>query len=138
MPKVTADFTFKGFAPEVKTQLHDQIMLGLEMVGSAAEGHAKDNCPVDTGRLRNSIAWATKDNTGNSSVPATPAKPEDSKPQAQPEDLAVYIGTNVEYAELVEYNEKSRHNVGQAHFLRDAVTSYGREYVRLMELALRT
>lgn len=135
MPKVTADFTFKGFAPEVKRAMHNQIMLGLQMVGETAEGYAKDDCPVATGRLRNSIAWATKDATGNTDVPANP---EDSKPKATPEDLAVYIGTNVEYAEFVEYNEKSRHNVGQAHFLRDAVTNHGKEFARLMELALKT
>jgi hypothetical protein len=36
---------------------------GLEQVGLAAEGHAKAKCPVDTGRLRNSITHAQPDSS---------------------------------------------------------------------------
>ena len=49
----------------------------LEACGLQAERSAKLLCPVDTGRLRNSITHATKEQT-------------------------VYIGTNVEYAASVE------------------------------------
>lgn len=45
----------------------------LEAIGATAEKHAKELTPVDTGRLRNSIAHAVKDD-------------------------AAYIGSNVEYA----------------------------------------
>lgn len=51
---------------------------GLERCGLAAEGYAKDLCPVDTGNLRNSISHAI-DKGGDT----------------------VYIGTNVEYAPYV-------------------------------------
>ena len=40
---------------------------GLEQVGPAAEGQAKANCPVDTGRLRNSITQAQPDSSVRSS-----------------------------------------------------------------------
>lgn len=48
----------------------------LEKIGLVAEGYAKKLCPVDTGRLRNSISHATDGNDA-------------------------YIGTNVEYSAFV-------------------------------------
>ena len=56
------------------------LVTALEEVGLVAEGYAKRACPVDTGRLRNSITHVTR-----------------------PDEKAVYIGTNVEYAPHVEY-----------------------------------
>ena len=50
---------------------------GLEAVGMRAETHAKHKCPVDTGRLRNSITHVV-------------------------DAEAAYVGTNVEYAPYVE------------------------------------
>ena len=70
---VTADH-----AEEAVELMRAAIARGLEEVGLAAEGHAKAACPVDTGRLRNSITHAM---LGGS---------------------AVAIGTNVEYAPHVE------------------------------------
>lgn len=57
-------------------ELQRKIEMALTAIGATAEGHAKDYCPVDTGRLRNSIS-----NTHD-------------------EDSA-YIGSNVEYAAYV-------------------------------------
>ena len=57
--------------------LKSRIPVALEACGLQAERSAKLLCPVDTGRLRNSITHATK-------------------------EQAVYIGTNVEYAASVE------------------------------------
>ena len=61
---------------EVLDALEKQIEVALTAIGLEAETHAKEYCPVDTGRLRNSIS-----NTHD-------------------EDSA-YIGTNVEYAAFV-------------------------------------
>ena len=55
------------------------LAAGLEEVGLTAEGYAKKKCPVDTGRLRNSITH-----------------------ELDADAKAVYIGTNVEYAIYVE------------------------------------
>ena len=57
-------------------------------------------------------------------------------------EMAVYIGTNVEYAPYVEYNEKARHDPpefggGKAHFLRDAAANHGDHYRSIMEAALK-
>ena len=107
------------------------IQRGLWAIGATAEGHAKENCPVDTGRLRNSITFITS--TKRSSGTA-PAKPSDYAAKgAVTENNEVYIGTNVEYAPFVE--EGSRRNRA-THFLRDACTNHGDEYKKLMRESL--
>lgn len=52
-----------------------QILSALIIMGETAEGYAKEICPVDTGRLKNSIAHAVDTS-----------------------EKCAYIGTNVEYA----------------------------------------
>ena len=102
---------------EVQAAFNDKIALVLGAIGEIAEGYAKEDCPVDTGRLRNSITHRT---------------------QGKDE----YIGTNVEYARYVEYNEKARHDPpefggGKAHFLRDAATTHGDEFKATAEAILK-
>ena len=111
MPKI--ETTLKSNIPELLAALPSQIALGLTMIGEEAEGYAKDECPVDTGRLRNSIA--------NKVVK---------------EEQAVYIGTNVEYAVYVEYGDYN-HKTGKKHFLKDAAANHGDRYKALMEAALK-
>ena len=53
--------TFKDNSAQVKAALSAATKRGPEAIGLAAEGHAKDITPVDTGRLRSSIAHATDD-----------------------------------------------------------------------------
>lgn len=84
---------------------------------------------VDTGRLRNSITWAIRGNSGKGGGR--------DAPQSNPEEATVYIGTNVEYAGIQEYYDM-RHKVGKAHFLRDAATTHTEEYKKTIEAALKT
>jgi phage gpG-like protein len=98
-------------APEVLAAMKKQLAIGLEAIGQEAEGYAKDECPVDTGRLRNSIAHSV---------------------QAD----GVYIGTNVEYAPYVEYRD-ANHQTGKAHFLRDAAANHGDDYKAILTAALK-
>lgn len=98
--------------PEVKKEFNLKLLLALELIGQKAEGYAKDDCPVDTGRLRNSISNKVDGND-------------------------VYIGTNVEYAPYVEFGDSMHHEVGKAHFLRDAATTHGDEYKRIAELVMK-
>ena len=97
---------------EVLEAFNKQVRSGLAAIGLTAEKHAKSECPVDTGRLRNSITNAVQED-------------------------GVYIGTNVAYAPYVEYRDVD-HQTGKAHFLRDAATTHNDEYRKLMELALKT
>jgi hypothetical protein len=92
-----------------------QIGRALEEIGLVAERYAKQLCPVDTGRLRNSITHII-----------------------DPQEKAAYIGTNVEYAERVEMDEKMKHKNGQAHFLRDAASDHGKQYRQIMEKHLNS
>lgn len=93
-----------------------QLQNGLLACGTIAEGYAKDECPVDTGRLRNSITNSV---------------------QVSENEAAVYIGTNVEYAPQVEFMDIN-HKTGNAHFLRNSVTNHIDEYEKTIEAALKT
>lgn len=67
---------FNNNSEQVLSAMGKAVERGLEAIGLTAEGYAKENTPVDTGRLRNSMSHAV-------------------------EDDAVYIGSNVEYAPFV-------------------------------------
>lgn len=97
-----------------KNAKDEAVARALEAMGLTAERHAKENCPVDTGRLRNSISHAVKT-----------------------EEKAAYIGTNVEYAKYVETGDSAHHQTGQAHFLRDAAANHAEEYKRIAEIQLK-
>lgn len=83
------------------------LAAALEEVGLVAEGYAKRACPVDTGRLRNSITHVT-----------------------MPDEKAVYIGTNVEYAPCVEYG--TVHQDPQP-FLKPAAKDHASTYRAIMQ-----
>lgn len=81
----------------------------LWAIGARAETHAKKETPVDTGRLRNSIAHAVKGD-------------------------AAYIGTNVEYAPYVEFGTK---RTKAHHMLKKAATEHGEEYKEIAKSSLK-
>ena len=81
----------------VKGGLQSAIARALERIGLAAEGYAKDLCPVDTGNLRNSITHTS-----------------DGK--------AAYIGTNVEYGKYVELGTVK---MAAQPYLRPAAADHG-------------
>ena len=95
----------------IQDAIFDGIMEGLEKIGLVAEGYAKAKCPVDTGRLRNSITHVLKG---------------DVSP-------AVYIGTNVEYGKYVEEGT-SKHDAQP--FLKPAATEHGSEHKAIMQESL--
>lgn len=63
---------------EVIQAKDEAVAKALETIGLVAERYAKEMCPTDTGRLKNSISHQVDDDT-------------------------VYVGTNVEYAPYVEF-----------------------------------
>lgn len=109
---ITAKVNIKDYSSEVKHAMRQQVEIALKSIGQTAEGHAKDECPVDTGNLRNSIANEHDDST-------------------------VYVGTNVEYAPYVEYGDYN-HTTGKKHFLRDSIANHGDEYKSILKAALDT
>ena len=68
---------FKSYSDEVKEALIKAQKKGLRAVAITAKNHAVDIVPVDTGRLRNSLTYGS-------------------------DETAAVIGTNVEYATIVE------------------------------------
>ena len=118
--------TFIDNSKHVLTAFEQACQNALNAIGSKAEGYAKQACPVDTGRLRNSITYATSTQTGKG----------DSTPNATPEKAAAYIGSNVEYAPYVEFRSVG-HKTGRAHFLKDAASNHGEEYKRIAEAAMK-
>lgn len=73
------DLKITDYSAEVLAEMGDAVLRALERIGSQGEGYAKDLCPVDTGRLRNSITH-----------------------QVDEENSAVYVGSNVSYSITVE------------------------------------
>ena len=102
-------YTYNDNTDEVLAALERAKRRGLEAIGLTAEGYAKRETPVDTGRLRNSISHAT-------------------------DDEAAYIGTSVEYAPYVELGARGRQG---KHMLQRAATEHADEYKQIMEDALK-
>ena len=101
------DVEIKDNTQEVLQELLSKEELILSAMGETAEKYAKLECPVDTGRLRNSITHREDKTT-------------------------TYIGTNVEYAETNELNHPEKR-----HFLRNAVADHIDEYNALAKKLLK-
>lgn len=109
---MSIEFKITDNSKEILSKEQKALETALEAIGLKAENFAKKDCPVDTGRLRNSISH-----------------------QVEPD--GVYIGTNVEYAPFVEYGDNIKHTTGKAHFLRDAATMHGDLYKNIVMKALK-
>jgi hypothetical protein len=125
--KVTADNT-----QEVLRELEKKVGLALEGIGGEAEKYAKEGCPVDTGRLRNSITFVTETAQGTpNTYGGASAEPGDFMKHGTPEKNTVYVGTNVEYAPEQEYYGRRK------HFLKNALTMHSDRYKKITEAALK-
>ena len=94
-----------------KQELRTAMEKALEAIGMQAETYAKDECPVDTGNLRNSITHTQEG-----------------------EDTEV-IGTNVEYAPYVELGTSK--NPNPKPFIEPAATNHSDEYRQIVEEILQ-
>ena len=102
---------------EVLRALDGALETGLVKIGAAAQGYAKDNTPVRTGTLRDSIGAEVKS-----------------------DEKAAYIGTMVDrfpkkpYGQYVELGARGRPGV---HMLQRAATEHTGEYKQLMEDSMK-
>lgn len=102
---------------EVLGALDGALAAGLAKIGAAAQGYAKDNTPVRTGTLRDSIGVEVKK-----------------------KEKAAYIGTMVQkfpqkpYGKYVELGARGRPGV---HMLQRAASEHADEYKRLMESSMK-
>lgn len=104
------EVTIKNNADEIRKALPEAVEAALIAIGLTAESYAKAYCPVDTGRLRNSIS-----NTHD--------------------DDSAYIGTNVEYASFVELGTSRQR---AQPYLKPACTDHTEEYKQLVKNALES
>lgn len=93
---------------EILKELGPAAEKAFEMIGLQGEGYAKRLCPVDTGRLRNSITH-------------------------EKDSEAAYIGTNVEYAAYVEYGTSK---TKEQPYLRPAAEDHADEYMEIFRECL--
>lgn len=93
----------------------------LDRIGAAMQSHAQQLCPVDTGRLRNSITY--KLGGGGFGFPGHGASLGSG-------DNTITVGTDVEYAAYVELGTS---RMAARPYLLPAATEYADEYRRIVE-----
>lgn len=128
--------------------IQDAVKKALMVIGLKSERYAKDNCTrmraVDTGLLRNSITFAlsggyaqasgyTADRGKNGRPPETGTY-SGKKADGSDEEPAVYIGTNVRYAQIIEFGSRK---IAPRPFLHDAAADHADEYRQIFEDALK-
>ena len=89
----------------VREELKKRKAAALEAIGITAEGYAKKETPVDTGRLRNSMSHTV---VGDD----------------------VYIGTNVEYGPYIEMGTV---NYTGKHMIKRAASEHGDVYKAIIQ-----
>lgn len=132
--------TLHDNSPEVLAALDKAIYRALWAMGAAAEGHAKENAPVDTGLLRNSITFAVGGQPAN--ITQYEADREDSNGVKKTGKYTgkassgtyVEIGSNVEYA---IYQELGKPRGKHPHFLKNAVANHTAEYKNLLKESMK-
>lgn len=107
-----SEVTYTSHLGEFQDAFQEQIEQALIAIGLTAETYAKKECPVDTGRLRNSITHEVDMN-----------------------DKAAVIGSNVEYAAYVELGT-SRQKAQP--YLRPAAENHTSEYREIVKSALKS
>lgn len=108
-----SSFSMNSHKHEVQEELKRRVENALTRCAGEMEKHAKRNCPVDTGRLRNSVSTeVTSDDDENN----------------------VYVGTNVEYAPHVELGTK---RAEAQPFLKPAVADHQNAYKRIIRNELK-
>lgn len=148
----TIEIHVDSHVSDVMKAVDEKIMLALDLMGEVAEGYAKEDCPVDTGLLRNSITHAVsgqttsissyhaeRTSTGESATSGTTGSVGFGAYSGAIGSSGVkecYVGTNVEYAPYVEFIDSYHHPVGKAHFLRDGAVNHVNEIKAVAETAL--
>lgn len=119
----------KWFDKMPRAVLDKAIERGLVAVGIKISGDAITRAPVDTGRLKGSLSYATRgERSGNQDGVSQPSSP-----------YQVWIGSNVGYAPYVEYGtakskaqpylrpalDRNRKNASKL-LMREIMREYGR------------
>lgn len=139
-------FTFLSHKQKVLEAETSALERTLYAIGLKMEKYAKEELSkpkehksgesprpnVDTGRLRNSVVFATETDHSSGSSPADAS---DYSPKSIPDRGDVYVGTNVEYAQYLEFGTSK--NMGPFPFLKPAVADHLDEYKSLIESEMK-
>lgn len=143
---------FEDHKEEVLAAAKEKIYGWLQAVGEDAASTAANvltmTDTIDSGRLKNSINWATQESYGDGDAP-----------QATPEANSVYIGTNVDYAVWHEFGTGKyaesggrqtpwmfqdkdgewhwTHGVPAKHYIQFGMTAHQSEYKNMLEQAMK-
>lgn len=137
--KLGDGITFTDNSEEVLSALTSQVSQALEAMGSQAEKYAKGLCPVDTGRLRNSITHTISGAGGMSRVYTNNAGEKYGQTIGSAKgdtSQTVWIGTNTEYAAYVELGVPSKGRKAKP-YLKPAVENHASEYKKIAESILK-
>ena len=129
------DVQFKDNTQEFLDLFEKAKQRALEDIGEKAAYYAANDTPVDTGRARNSIAWATKKQEGDAHTYTDDqgnAYSERIGHGAEPD--SVYIGSNVEYFPVLELGGRGRAGL---HILKNAATDHSPEYKAIFEKCMK-
>ena len=131
-----SDFVFRSNRKKFEKDFKEALQTGLAAVGAEAETNAKrEETMVDTGRLRNSITWATKERGGHAYTYQDDSGAEYTDVVgAGAKEGEVWIGTNVYYAVFIEMGVRGRPGL---YFLRKACQNYIERYKEILESALK-
>lgn len=105
---------FKDNSKAVKAALEAAILEALHGIGEAAEKHAKEKAPVDTGNLRDHIRHMVAE-----------------------DDKSVLIGTYDEEVPYALYVEVGTHKMAAQPYLKPAAADHKGEYRKIIEDALK-
>lgn len=106
--------TVKSYVPQVLSEIESRTKTALDECGLVATGHAQEYVPRDTGNLAGSITHET-------------------------EEEQVIIGTNVDYAPYVEFDEKAQHaSPTGAHYLKKSLSEHIDEYEKIFARELKS
>lgn len=130
---------------EVLKKLDEAAYKALVAIGETSVTAVKKKCPVDTGRLRNSITYAVaghstsvasyrRDNVAGGSKGKYKYYSYGSGAVGTEDEKAVYIGTNVEYAPYVEYGANGRE---ATHFFSGGIQAASGKNKRIVEAYLK-
>lgn len=114
---------------EVIAEMKRKVEEALNALGETAAARAADVAPVDTGRLKNSITYATKDYMGKKTYMDDEGNVwNDGAAKNKPDDTAVYIGTNVPYAKYQEFGTSK--GVRAKHFIEYGANATFGDYAK--------
>ena len=134
------DFKIENNADLTREQFEACLKRALTAIGQQAESYAKQRIneadAIDTGRLINSVTYGTAENAGSHDYSDNQGNHFADTIGLAEED-AVYIGSNVSYAPMIEYGwQRGGASYAGVHFLKDAAGNHTEEYKQILKQSM--